>query len=39
LALSLTGRGAQIWLSAAILAVETVILLAAVFWFIRRRER
>jgi ABC-2 type transport system permease protein len=39
LALSLTGRGGEIWLSAAILAVETVALLAAVFWFIRRRER
>lgn len=38
LALSLTGRGGEIWLSAAILAVETVALLAAVFWFIRRRE-
>jgi ABC-type Na+ efflux pump permease subunit len=39
LALSLTGRGGEIWLSAAVLAVETVALLAAVFWFIRRRER
>lgn len=39
LALSLTGRGGEVWLSAAILAVEAVVLLVAVFWFIRRRER
>jgi ABC-2 type transport system permease protein len=39
LALSLTGRGGEIWLSAGILVVEAILLLGAVFWFIRRRER
>jgi ABC-2 type transport system permease protein len=39
LALSLTGRGGEIWMSAGILAVEAILLFGAVFWFIRRRER
>jgi ABC-2 type transport system permease protein len=38
-AFALSGEGAKVWLSIFILAVECLVLFAAVLWSLRRRER